>query len=105
MPDNSVLGFRALPGSLLGLPAIAGTLPYTMSASVRRYSELYSISLTTFREIVGKNPRLSSRVLEILAAEVRSARLQVSRALSTVKAGAALSRVEEPSLLEGTSGH
>lgn len=105
MPDNSVLGFRALPGSLLGLPAIAGTLPYTMSASVRRYSELYSISLTTFREIVGRNPRLSSRVLEILAAEVRSARLQVSRALSTVKAGAALSRVEEPSLLEGTSGH
>src|SRR3569833_616700 len=62
-PDGSVLGFRALPGSLIGLPAIAGNQPYAMSATVRRYSGLYSISLWTFREIVGKNPRLSFRVL------------------------------------------
>ena len=85
LPDHSVLGFRALPGSLIGLPAIAGNQFYSMIASVRKYSEVYSISMGTFREIVGNNPRLSFRVLEILAAEVRSARLQVTNALYTVR--------------------
>jgi CRP-like cAMP-binding protein len=85
LPDSSVLGFRAIPGSLIGLPAVAGNQPYSMTASVKKYSELYSISIATFREIVGNNPRLSSRVLEILAAEVRSARLQFANALHTVR--------------------
>lgn len=83
-PDGSVLGFRAIPGSLIGLPAIAGNLPYSMTATVTRYAELHAISIRTFREIVGTNPRLSLRVLEILAAEVRSARLLLSTALSSV---------------------
>ena len=82
--DGSVLGFRAIPGSLIGLPAVAGNQPYTMTATVTRYSELHAISIWTFREIVGTNPRLSLRVLEILAAEVRSARLLVTTALSSI---------------------
>lgn len=104
LPDQSVLGFRALPGTLIGLPAIAGDLPYSMTATVRKYSELYSISVFTFREIVGKNPRLSFRVLEILAAEVRSARLQISTALSTVQPVANLPHVEAEPLLEIAGG-
>ena len=103
-PNGSVIGFRAVPGSLIGLPAIAGNQPYSMSATVRRYSEIYSISLGTFREIVGKNPRLSFRVQEILAAEVKSARLQVSNALSTVRAVALSTAATEPPLLDGTGG-
>ena len=103
-PDRSIIGFRAVPGSLIGLPAIAGNQPYSMTATVRKYSELYSISLLTFREIVGKNPRLSFRVLEILAAEVKSARIQVSNALSTVSAGAVTVVTEQPPLLEDAAG-
>lgn len=84
LPDGSVVGFRAIPGCLIGLPAIAGNHPYSMTATVTKYSLLHAISMGMFREIVGRNPRLSFRVLEILAAEVRSARLLVATALSSV---------------------
>ena len=73
--DNSVMGFRAAPGSLMGLPAVAGNQPYTMTATVTKNSELYAISVASFRMIVGGNPRLSYRVLELLASQVRSTRL------------------------------
>ena len=104
LPDGAILGFRAVPGSLIGLPAIAGNQPYSMTATVMKHSEIYSISLSTFREIVGKNPRLSFRVLEILAAEVKSARLQVSRSLSMMRPGAATALPDLPPLLEGAGG-
>ena len=89
--NGSILGFRAVPGSLIGLPAVAGNQPYSMTATVTRNSEMYAISVSTFRELVGRNPRLSFRVLEILAAEVRSARLLIATALSSV----ALPQVEK----------
>jgi len=75
LADKSVLGFRAVPGSLIGLPAIAGSRPYSMTATVTKNSDLHAISISTFREIVGSNPSLSFRVLEVLAADVSSARL------------------------------
>jgi CRP-like cAMP-binding protein len=84
LADKSVLGFRAAPGSLIGLPAVAGNRPYGMTATVTKNSDLHAISVSTFREIVGSNPRLSFRVLEILAGEVRSARHLASTALSTI---------------------
>ncbi|MBS1803270.1 MAG: cyclic nucleotide-binding domain-containing protein [Acidobacteria bacterium] len=104
LSSSSVIGFRATPGSLIGLPAIAGNQPYSMTATVRRNAELYSISLWTFREIVGTNPRLSFRVLEILAAEVRSTRLQISNALSMIPGRVVTPAAQAPSLLEGAGG-
>jgi len=79
--DRSVGGFRADSGSLIGLPAIAGNQPYSMTATVTKVSDLHAISISAFREIVDSNPRLSFRVLEILAAEVSSARMLVSSAV------------------------
>jgi CRP-like cAMP-binding protein len=90
-PNGSTLGFRAVPGSLIGLSAVAGNQPYSVTATVARNSELYAISISTFRELVGRNPRLSFRVLEILAAEVRSARFLIATALSSV----ALPQIEQ----------
>ena len=84
LADTSVLGFRAAPGSLIGLPAIAGSQPYRMTATVTKNSDLHAISVATFREIVGSNPRLSFRVLETLTAQVRSVRMLASTALSSV---------------------
>lgn len=84
LADSTVLGFRADPGTLIGLAAIAGNQPYTMTAIAARQASLHAISLTAFRQIIGNNPRLSFRVLQILAAEVRSARVLVSTALSSV---------------------
>lgn len=83
LANNSVLGFRAGPGSLIGLPAVAGNQPYSMTATVTKPSDLHAVSVGIFRDIVGSNARLSFRVLEILAAEVRSARLLVSTAMSS----------------------
>lgn len=80
LADKSVTGFRAAPGSLLGLPAISGGQPYTMTATVTKNSDLHAVSSGIFREIIGSNPRLSLKVLQILAAEVRSARLLISTA-------------------------
>lgn len=82
LANKSVGGYRAIPGSLLGLPAIAGSQPYSMSAMVTRNSTFHVISLASFRQIVGSNPRLSFRALEILAAEVTAARWLICRALS-----------------------
>jgi CRP-like cAMP-binding protein len=84
LPDKATVGFRAVPGSLIGLPAVAGNQPYCMSATVTKDADLHAISNMVFREIVGQNPRLSFKVLQILAAEVRSARLLISAALSSV---------------------
>src|SRR5450631_942408 len=39
-----VLCQRALPGSILGLPAVIGNVPYTMSALVRKDSSLGFVS-------------------------------------------------------------
>lgn len=70
LDDNSVIGFRAVPGSLIGLSAIAGSLPYSMTATVTKRSLLHTISLPTFREIVGSNPSVSFRVRKSLASSV-----------------------------------
>lgn len=56
-----------------------------MTATVTKNSDLYSISTRIFREIIGSSPRLSSKVLQVLAAEVRSARLLMCPALFSRK--------------------
>ena len=81
MPDGSVLGFRTAPGSLIGLPAVAGSQPYSMTATASGGAKIHAVSIATFREIIGSNPRLSFRTLEILAREVRSARSLIATAL------------------------
>ena len=51
-----------------------------MTATVTKNSDLHAVSSGIFREIIGSNPHLSLKVLQILAAEVRSARLLISTA-------------------------
>jgi CRP/FNR family transcriptional regulator, cyclic AMP receptor protein len=71
---------RAPAGSLLGLPAIIGNEPYSMTAKAREGSEVRFVTRSDFEELIQRDPKLSFRVLQVLAAEVRSAR----QALSTV---------------------
>jgi len=84
LADKSVLGLRAAPGSLIGLRAIAGGQPYSMTAKVTKNSDLHVISFETFREIVGCNPCLALRVIQVLASEGKSARVLASSTLSSV---------------------
>jgi hypothetical protein len=80
LANASVLGFRGAPGFVVGLPAVAGNQPYSITRTATKRSELHAISVGVFRDIVRSNPRLSFRVLGILAGEVRSARLLSARA-------------------------
>ena len=71
---------RASAGSLLGLPAVIANEPYTLSAMVRSGSDIGFVVRNDFEELMRKEPSLYPFVLEVLAAEVRSARLALSEA-------------------------
>jgi CRP-like cAMP-binding protein len=69
-----VRGFRAGPGSVLGLPAAVGKAPYTLTASVGRGSVVGFVPLADLTKLLQENPSLYPSVLTILASEVRAAR-------------------------------
>ena len=75
-----VMSFHAPAGSLLGLPAIIGNEPYTLSAFARKGSDVSFVTRHDFEELVQEEPSLYPKVLQVLAAEVRSAREAVSEA-------------------------
>jgi CRP-like cAMP-binding protein len=78
---DAVWGVRARKGSLVGLPAIVGNEPYSMTAKVLRDSEICKISRDHFQQLTQQNPRLCCNVLQILAEEVHGARRAMSRLL------------------------
>jgi len=61
-------------GSILGLPAIVGHVPYSLSAMAHG-SKVNFIARKDFEELIQAQTSLYPNVLEVLAAEVRSARL------------------------------
>lgn len=66
------------PGSLLGLPALIGNEPYTLTATAEAGAELGFITREDFNSLMVTDPTLAVRVLRVLAAEVRSARHAIS---------------------------
>jgi CRP-like cAMP-binding protein len=69
-----VMSIEASPGSLLGLPGLLGDEPYTLTAVAHPGSRLCFISREDFIALMHSDMRLALRVLQVLAAEVRSAR-------------------------------
>jgi CRP-like cAMP-binding protein len=69
---QQLISIQAPAGSLLGLPGLIGNEPYTLTASFVPRDEFTSLMRT--------DPLLSLKMLQVLAAEVRSAR----RALSNI---------------------
>lgn len=61
-------------GNLLGLPAVFGDKPYSMSAEVIENAEVGFISRPKFLELMQKNGQLCMRCLQLLSDEVRVAR-------------------------------
>ena len=62
------------PGSVLGLPGLIGNEPYTLTAVAHPGAELGYISRKQFLALMSSDQLLSFKVLQVLAAEVRSAR-------------------------------
>ena len=69
------------PGSILGVPAVVGKDVYTLSAMACAGSEIGFIARKDFEELIQSEPSLFPKILEVLAAEVRSARLALSEVL------------------------
>jgi len=74
---DSLLSFQTTAGSLLGLPGLVGNCPYSMGAVARAGARLSYISREEFTTLMQANPMLSLKILQILAAEVHSARRAV----------------------------
>jgi CRP-like cAMP-binding protein len=69
---------QARAGSLLGLPALIGNGPYTLSAIARNGVRLSFIPRDEFTSLMQAEPQLSLKILQVLAAELRSARHALS---------------------------
>lgn len=71
---EEVMAVQAGSGSLLGLPGLIGNEPYTLTAIANPGADLCFISRDEFTTIMRADPQLSLKILQVLAAEVRSAR-------------------------------
>ncbi len=75
---EQVMSAQASAGSLLGLPGLISGEPYTLSAIAREGARLSFVSREEFDAVMQSSPILGLKILEVLAAEVRSARRALS---------------------------
>jgi CRP-like cAMP-binding protein len=75
---KQVMQIEAHTGSLLGLPGLISDKPYTLSATARNGARLSFIPRDEFTSLMQADPLLALKILEVLAAEVRSARRVLS---------------------------
>lgn len=78
----ALMFLEAGPGSLLGLPGIVANEPYTLTAMARRDSTIRFVTRDDFEDVIRTEPALQLPVIQLLAAEVRSARQALSETLS-----------------------
>jgi CRP-like cAMP-binding protein len=71
---DPLLDVQAGAGSLLGVPAVVGAKPYTLTAKALEGAEVSLMKCEDFVHLMHTEPALSFRVLQLLAAEVRFAR-------------------------------
>jgi CRP-like cAMP-binding protein len=71
---EEVLTARVGAGSLLGVPAVIGAKPYSLTAEAMKGAELSLLTAGYFVHLMHTEPELSFRLLQVLAAEVRFAR-------------------------------
>lgn len=69
-----VMCVQAGPGSLVGLPAVVGNKPYTMTAAPCDDADIRQVRSEEFAQFIVEHPALTMKVLQVLAAEIRLAR-------------------------------
>jgi CRP-like cAMP-binding protein len=75
---DAILSVQAGPGSLLGVPAVVGGKPYSLTAEAMAGAELSLLRSNDFVHLMHTEPALSFRVLQVLAEEVRFARESIA---------------------------
>ncbi len=76
---KTIISTHATPGSLLGLPGLVGNEPYSLTAIASAGAKLSFINRGDFLALMQSDPLLSLPILQVLAAEVRSARKAILR--------------------------
>jgi CRP-like cAMP-binding protein len=71
---QAILSVQARSGSLLGLPGLISSQPYSLTAVARAGTRVSFLGRAEFTAIMQSNPTLAFKILQVLAAEVRSAR-------------------------------
>lgn len=71
---QAIMSVDTGPGSLLGLPGLLGNQPYSMTARAHEGAEVRYISDAKFTSLMHAAPLLALKILQVLAAEVRTAR-------------------------------
>lgn len=71
---ESVISLQTTAGSILGLPALIGNEPYTLTAIAHSGAQLSFVSRDDYAALMQSNPMLPLKILRVLAAEVHSAR-------------------------------
>jgi CRP-like cAMP-binding protein len=74
LAGKELVSIQAAAGSLLGLPGLIGDEPYSLSAMAHAGAQLSFLSRDIFTDLMRNDPALALKVLQVLAAEVRSAR-------------------------------
>jgi CRP-like cAMP-binding protein len=78
---NSAAAFscQATAGSLLGLPGLIANQPYSLTAIAHPGAQVGFISRDDFNALMLAESPLMVKILQVLAAEVRSARLAITQ--------------------------
>jgi CRP-like cAMP-binding protein len=76
---RTIFSIQATPGSLLGLPAMISDQPYSLTAVARAGAEVSFVGRAEFFDLIHTDPLLSLKMLQVLAAEVRTARGALNR--------------------------
>jgi CRP/FNR family transcriptional regulator len=75
---EELVSVQATVGSLLGLPGLIGNEPYSLTAIARNGARLSFIPRDEVTSLMRTVPPLALKMLQVLAAEVRSARNALS---------------------------
>jgi CRP/FNR family transcriptional regulator len=76
--DEAILSVQVGAGSLLGLPGVIGSKPYSLTAEAMEGAEVSLVTREDFVDLMQTEPLLSFQVLKVLAEEVRFARESLS---------------------------
>jgi CRP-like cAMP-binding protein len=78
-----VMHFEAPAGSLLGLPATIGSVPYSLAAIAEKGSLVRHVTREDFEDMMREEPSAAIMAFQVVAAEIIAAR----KALSEIEEG------------------
>jgi CRP/FNR family transcriptional regulator len=71
---KEIVSTKASAGALLGLPGLIGNEPYSLTAVALAGAKLGFVARDSFTALMRNEPSMAFKILQVLAAEVRSAR-------------------------------